>query len=176
MNIIVVGQVGSGKSTQAQLLADHLGLPRLNVGDLLYYASQEKTERAIEIKKIMESGGMVDDETTLQLVEEHLRGEEHKAGTVIDGFPRTLPQAQKFSLPIDKVFNIKISDQTSTTRLLSRGRSDDTDEVIKNRLKVYHEETEPIVAFYKNLGVLEEVDGERSVEEIAQDIAGRLGE
>lgn len=174
MNIVVVGQVGSGKSTQAQLLADRLGLPLLNVGDLLYYASQESTERARKIKKIMESGGMVDDKTTLQLVEEHLRGEEHGRGTVIDGFPRTLNQAQKFSIPIAKVFNIKVSDQTSTDRLLARGRSDDTTEVIKNRLKIYHEETEPIIAFYNKLGILEEVDGERSVEEITQDILGRL--
>lgn len=174
MNIVVVGQVGSGKTTQAKNLADNLGLPLLNVGDLLYYASQGEGEHASRIKKIMESGGIVDDDTTLKLVEEHLKGSEHETGIVIDGFPRTLAQAQRFSLPIDKVFNIKISDQTSIQRLLARGRKDDTAGVIEKRLKVYHQETEPIIAFYKELGLLQEVDGEKGIEEIAKDVAGRL--
>lgn len=167
-----MGQAGSGKTTQAQLLAKFLGVPLLDAGDLLRSIAQEQTPKGQAIKEIMGKGELIDDDMVIQSIEERLKSEEYAKGVVINGFPRTLGQAERFSVPTDKVFNIKISDDISAKRLLARGREDDTAEVIKNRLKVYHQE--PIIAFYKDLGILEEVDGERSVEEIAQDIARRL--
>jgi adenylate kinase len=176
MNIIIMGPVGSGKSTQAELLADELGISLLNVGDLLYFTSKENSSRGKMIKKIMEEGGLVDDEIVLRLVEEHLKQKEHKEGVIIDGFPRSLWQAKNFSFPIDKVVYLKVSDKVNKERLLRRGRDDDKPELIDRRLEIYHQETEPILAYYRQQGLLLEIDGERPVEIIFKDIIAQLGE
>lgn len=169
-----LGTPGSGKTTQAKLLAGKLGIPFFTTGDLFRDLAQEDSPRGRYAREILEKGQLASDEVTLQVVEERLASAGYQDGVIIDGFPRTLNQAQSFSVPLAKVFYIKISDPTSTERLLGRGRSDDTPKVIQERLAVYHKETEPIIAFYKKLGILEEVNGERGVEEIAQDILGRL--
>ncbi len=169
-NILVLGPVGSGKSTQADLLAQKLGLPHLSGGDLLHYASEADTDEAKSIKDKMLKGELVEDEVTVRLMEEHLKGEEHKNGTIIDGFPRNVREAQMFRLPIDKVIYITLPDDIIIERLTARGREDDTPEVIQNRVKIYHEETEPLLEYYKNQENLAEVDGNRTIDEIARDI------
>lgn len=174
MNIVVMGPVGSGKTTQAELLADHLEIPYLNVGDLLFYASQEDSPQGKEIREAMQAGKLVDEALTLRLVEEHLQGKEHSAGTIIDGFPRNLKQAKEPTVPIDVVFYLRVSDEVTKERLLKRGRSDDTEEVINKRLEVYHQETEPILEYYKEQGILQEVDGEKTIPQIFQDIEQKL--
>jgi adenylate kinase len=112
----------------------------------------------------------------LRLVEEHLKQKEHKKGVIIDGFPRSLWQAKNFSFPIDKVVYLKVSDKVNKERLLKRGRGDDKPELIDKRLKIYHQETEPILAYYRQQGLLLEIDGERPVEVIFKDIVAQLGE
>lgn len=174
MKIIVMGPQGSGKSTQADLLAEVLGLPCLEMGDLLHFISQEETERGRKIKKAMEAGVLVGDETILKVVEEHLQMPAYKKGYVLDGFPRNLETAKEFNQKINQVFYLKVSDKENIKRLVKRGRKDDTPELIKKRLKIYHQETEPVLDYYRQKGILEEVDGERPIEMIHQDIVGRL--
>ncbi|OGY08495.1 MAG: hypothetical protein A2700_02675 [Candidatus Blackburnbacteria bacterium RIFCSPHIGHO2_01_FULL_44_64] len=167
---LVMGPPGTGKTTQAQTLAQNLGSPHLNTGDLLYYAAQGNDPAAQDIKKAMEKGEMVDEKITEQLVEKYLYEHENSEHIVVDGFPRTLEQAQMIKFPITKIFYLKVGDVTVKERLSKRERHDDTPELIEKRLKVYHEETEPILDFYRQKGILEEIDGDRTVEEVARDI------
>lgn len=169
-----MGPPGSGKSTQAELLADQLGVPHLQTGDLLYFLSQEDTHRGREIKKLMEAGDLVDDQLVLEAVEEHLKGEAYKKGFVLDGTPRSLWQAEHLKVRFDKVFYLDVSDEENIKRLVKRGRKDDTPEVIKKRLKAYHQDTEPMLSYYRKIGILEEVDGERPIKAILDEIMARL--
>ena len=175
MNLIVLGAPGSGKSTQAELLAKFMDVPCLETSNLLYYLSQENSKVGQEIKKIMESGDLVEDELTIETMSGQLKSPNYKNGVVIDGFPRSLTQAQKFKFPVDKVLYIKVSDKENTKRLLKRGRKDDTAELIKKRLEIYHQETEPVLEFYRQKGILLEVNGEQLVETIHQEILKNLG-
>lgn len=169
-----MGPAGSGKSTQAELLAKELNLPHMNVGDILYYASLEDSNEATLIREAMEKGELVDSSVTLRLLEKYFQDPAHTQGVVADGFPRTLHEAQELKIPIDKVFHISVSDNTLKERLAKRARFDDTSKAIEKRLQIYHEETELILAHYRELSLLEEIDGERSIEEIASDIASRI--
>jgi len=174
MNLIILGAPGSGKSTQAKLLAEALCLPCLEAGNLLYFLSQENSKEGQTIKKAMTEGSLVADELTVTVMDGQLTSPNYQKGVVIDGFPRSLGQAQKFKWTPDKVLYIDVSDEENTKRLLKRGRSDDKPEMIKKRLAIYHQETEPVLDFYSQKGILIKVDGERSVELIHGDILKRL--
>ncbi|MDO8452146.1 MAG: nucleoside monophosphate kinase, partial [bacterium] len=117
-------------------------------------------------------GELVDSSVTLRLLEKYFQ--EHQDGVVADGFPRTLHEAQELKVQIDKVFHITISDEVVKKRLQERKRFDDTPEAIEKRLQIYHEETEPVLEHYRTLNLLEEVDGERTISEIAADIVSRI--
>lgn len=164
MNILVMGPQGSGKSTQAELLAQKLNLPHIETGNV--YRELAKTDPAI--REVLEKGGLIDDKTTFEVVDRHLA--EIKDGFVLDGFPRTLTQAQRELFPVDKVIYIGLSDEEAMKRLLARGREDDKLETIKARLKLFHERTQPILSYYRNQGKLLEIDGAKSVEEVASQI------
>jgi adenylate kinase len=174
MNLIILGAPGSGKSTQAELLADFLGVPCLEAGDLLYFLSQSKSKVGEKIKKAMEEGRLVEGEIIVGAISHQLKGPSYKNGVIIDGFPRTLSQAQGFKFPLDKVIYIEVGDEENTKRLLKRRRKDDTPELIKKRLKIYHQQTEPVLEFYRQSGILLAVDGERPVKIIYQDILKKL--
>lgn len=176
MNVIILGPVGCGKTTQARFLSDFLAVPLLNAGDLLYFASQEDSSQAKEIKAAMEKGELVDSQVMHKLLEEHLQQEEHQNGTLLDGHPRTLGEAEELEKiwNVERVVYINISDEEAIKRLTARGRGDDTPEIIKKRLEIYHKETEPVLEYYKNKGILEEINGERTIEEISADIQTRF--
>lgn len=164
MNIILMGPVGSGKTTQADILSKELGLPHIQTGEIYRKIATENSYIGKKIKTILDAGDLIDDETTFEVIDKHLK--EITGDFVIDGFPRTLVQAKKEIFDVDKVFYIKISDKEALKRLLLRKRDDDTPEIIAERLKAYHQETEPILKYYKNQGKLVEIDGEGNIEEV----------
>lgn len=176
MNVIILGPVGSGKTTQARFLAGFLGVPLLNAGDLLFFASQEDSDEARNIKAAMEKGDLVDSNVMHKLLQDHLSQPEHENGTLLDGHPRTLGEAEELDKiwQVDKIVYINISDEEAVKRLTARGRADDTPEVIKKRLEIYHQETEPALEHYRQKGLLEEINGERTIEEISADIQSRF--
>lgn len=163
MKILFVGSQGSGKSTQGKLLAGFLGLQYISTGDIF-------RQMQGRIKKILDQGKLVDDKTTSKIVEEKLKKPEYNKGFVLDGYPRTLEQIRLFDPGFDKVIYLDLSDDEATNRLLARGREDDTEELISERLRNYHQQTDPILDYYKQKGTFFSVDGSGAVVEIQQKI------
>lgn len=161
--ILFLGAQGSGKSTQGKLLAKFLGLPYVSTGDMF-------REMGGEIKQILDRGKLVDDQTTSKIVEEKLKGEEYENGFIFDGYPRTMEQIKLFDPGFDKVIYLDLSDTEATKRLLKRGREDDTEDVITERLRNYHLQTDPILDYFQQKGILKQIDGLGSIEEIWQRI------
>jgi len=187
MRLLVVGPQGSGKGTQAKRLAAAYGIPHVATGDILRAAVAEGTALGRRVQPILERGDLVPDELMIELIRERLAGED---GFLLDGFPRTLPQAQaleamldELGKPLDAVLLLDVSDEVALTRLLGRqreeGRSDDTPEAIRKRLRLYHELTEPVLERYRAAGLLVEVDGERTMDEVTaalEEALGRIGQ
>lgn len=174
MNIFFLGPQGSGKSTQAKLLSEHLNLPLVSVGDLLRKRALVSDDVGKTLSEVMNKGELVDDDLVDQLVEEELTSPRYSKGFIADGFPRTKEQARKFSFSPDLVIYLNTSDKVGIERLLKRGRQDDTPEAIAERLSIYHQETEPLLAYYKKEGILKIVNGERTVEEIFEGIKDKI--
>lgn len=164
--ILITGPQGSGKSTQAKILAKKLGIGLINAGALVRSFAEEDTPESREVREDMEKGILVDDRVTGRLVRQKV-AEFDKEGFVVDGYPRSLEQLSIFDPQFKEVFYLNISDEEAIKRLIPRGREDDTPEAITERLKVYHELTEPVLDHYRNLGILNEIDGRESIPEIA---------
>jgi adenylate kinase len=180
MRILVLGPQGSGKGTQARLIAESHGLAHVATGDILRTAVAEGTELGRRVGPILERGDLVPDDLMVELIRARLGDED---GFVLDGFPRTLAQAESLDAmleeigkPLDVVLLLEVSDDVSLERLLVRraeeGRTDDAPEVIRNRLRLYHELTKPVVERYRRSLVT--IDGERPVDEVAAAIEGAL--
>jgi adenylate kinase len=175
MRILILGPQGSGKGTQAKLMAAAYGVPHVATGDIFRDAMSAGSELGERVRPFYDAGDLVPDDLTIELIRERLARED---GFVLDGFPRTLPQAEaldamldEIGKPIDVVLLLEVSDDVAFARLLKRheveGRTDDTPEGIRNRLRHYHERTEPVVERYRAEDRLVAVDGEREVGEVA---------
>lgn len=170
MKIIFLGPQGSGKSTQAKLLADNLNLPYLEMGQLLRDRAGENDEFAEELKSTLDSGNLVENKITIEILREKLSHLSSTGGYILDGFPRNSIQYDALNEDIDLVFYVKVSDEEAVKRLMLRARSDDSNEGLKKRLEIYHSETEPLLAKFKQKGILEEIEGQRSIEQVNADI------
>ena len=183
MNVLLLGIQGSGKGTQAKRIAAEYEIPHIATGDLLRAAIADGTPLGREVKGILDRGDLVPDETMIELIREHLSQADQ--GFVLDGFPRTMAQADALDEMLDEegkpltvVFELQVPDDVARRRLLKRagdeGRSDDTPEVIENRIATYHRETEPIVQHYRLRGNLGGVHGTGTVDEVFAEIQRAL--
>ncbi len=173
MKIILIGMPGAGKSTQGNLLAKKLGIPYLSTGHIFRDLAREHTPLGRKIKLIMNTGFLVSDTKTLEIVSDYLNRPEYEKGYILDGFPRTLNQAEKFKNGIDYVIYLKVSDKEILWRLAYRedgGREDDTLLAIRKRIEVFHKYTEPVLSHYRRKKQLIEIVGERTIAEIHKDI------
>lgn len=171
LRVLVTGSQGSGKSTQAVLLAQDLGVPYIQVGEILRDISLvEDSKTAQMIKDTLSKGELLPAQLIVQIMNNRLSQPDCQKGFVLDGYPRNVQDVKNFNQNLDRVVNLKISETESVKRLLERGRADDTRKLIRERLANYHAETEPILQIFKNKGILVEIDGEREIDDIHQDI------
>ncbi|WP_027019838.1 adenylate kinase [Corynebacterium sputi] len=171
MRLILVGPPGAGKGTQAAILSEKLGVPHISTGDLFRANIGEGTPLGLEAKSYIDAGNLVPDDVTVRMVESRLQDEDAKDGFLLDGFPRTVPQADELKrilsglgLEADGVVQFDVSEDVVVDRMLARGRADDTEDVIRNRMRVYETETAPLLDYYA--GSIVTVQAEGSVEEI----------
>lgn len=185
MNLLVLGPPGSGKGTQAAVIAGTHGIPHVSTGDMFRAAIADGTTLGARVKAIIDAGELVPDELTTELVQERLARTDALEGFVLDGYPRNLGQAQALDdwlsvagRAVEAALFFELSDAIATERALGRaaasGRSDDTPEVIARRLELYHAETEPVVEFYRALGVLVPLHAERSIDEVSAELEAAL--
>lgn len=181
MIIILFGAPGVGKGTQASLLARKLGIAHLSTGDAFRKAIQNQTDVGKIAQTYVNEGRLVPDEIVASIVEEAMLETSCRNGCILDGFPRTRGQADALNailagkgLTIDKVVNLDVDDDTVIHRLLVRGRSDDTVDVIEHRLGVYRRETEPLLDYYSQNGTLVTVNGVGDIDEINKRILQAL--
>lgn len=177
MKIILIGIQGSGKSTQGNLLSQKLSIPYLSSGHIFREMAKEKTPLGRYIKETMNAGYLIPDDKTLEIVQEYLHREEYQKGYILDGFPRTVPQAEEFVNGIKAVFYLKVSDKEALWRLAGRDdgvREDNTLKAIMKRINLFHEKTEPVIDYYRQKGILHEIDGEKPIDEINREIMEKL--
>jgi len=178
--LLFLGPPGAGKGTQANLYCNKYGLDHLSTGDLLRDEVSSGSELGIKAAETMNKGELVSDELVLSIVEGRLVNIDR--GWLLDGFPRNVNQAnslkkllQRINQPLDAVICIKVSDDYLVNRLLSRGRQDDNEQVITNRLKIYKEKTSPLIEAYIKQGILEEIDGNADIDVVFSCIEKALG-
>lgn len=175
MRIVLIGIQGSGKSTQGNMLSGRYGIPYLSTGHIFRELAKGKTKTGRYIKETMSAGYLIPDEKTLEIVGHYLKRKEYNNGYVLDGFPRTVVQAEAFKEEIDKVVYLRVSDEEALRRLTSQGdRPDNTSDAIQKRIEQFHELTEPVIHYYGEKGLLAEVDGEKSIEEVHENIMKNL--
>ncbi len=187
MHVVFLGPPGSGKGTQAKLLAERLQVPDIATGEMLRAAVLEGTPLGGKAKAVMESGDLVPDDLMIALIRERLTAPDAADGFVLDGFPRTVDQAVALERilngnekSVDVVVNLAVPEATLIDRLAGRAglehRADDGRHTVLERLKVYHEKTEPLIDFYRKRGLLKEVDGIGTVPEITERLGNALAE
>ncbi len=213
MKIVMLGAPGAGKGTQAKMIAEKYGIPHVSTGDIFRANIKNGTELGKEAKTYMDKGELVPDELTVRILLDRVAQEDCKNGYVLDGFPRTIPQAEvldkeltKLGEQIDFAINVEVPDENIIKRMSGRRaclscgatyhiehvppkkegicdkcgnelvlRDDDKEETVKNRLNVYHQQTQPLIDFYNNKKVLKEVDGTVDMKDVFKAITDILG-
>ncbi|NBC27883.1 MAG: adenylate kinase [Bacteroidetes bacterium] len=179
MKLILFGPPGAGKGTQADKIKSHYNIAHLATGNIFRRNIKNKTNLGQKVKSILDAGKLVPDETVVDLVIDELQHQKYESGYILDGFPRTIPQAEALDdylsskdTSIDLFVNLEVPEQELINRILSRadGRSDDTPEKIKTRLDVYHKQTAPVLNHYKKQGKVKEISGVGSIDEIFERI------
>jgi adenylate kinase len=177
-NVVLFGPPGAGKGTQAAKLKDLLAVPHISTGDMFRYNIKNNTDLGKTAKSYSEKGKLVPDEVTIAMVKERLGREDVKKGFLLDGFPRSVPQAEALEkilaavgLPLAHVINISIADDEIRSRLAKRasieGRADDADpKVIQNRIDTYKAQSEPCLAFYRPKNLVRDIDGTGTIDEV----------
>lgn len=212
MKIIMLGAPGAGKGTQAKMIAEKFGIPHISTGDIFRSNIKEGTELGMEAKKYMDQGLLVPDELTVKILLDRVAKEDCAGGYVLDGFPRTIPQAEvldealnKLNDKIDYAVNVDVPDENIVKRMSGRRaclkcgatfhvehippkqegicdscggelvlRDDDKQETVQNRLKVYHDQTQPLIDYYSKKGILKSVDGTKEMRNVFQLISDIL--
>ena len=209
MKLILLGAPGAGKGTQAELLSAKLNIPTISTGNMLREAMKNGTELGLKVKNFMDNGQLVPDDVVIGIVGERVAREDCAKGYILDGMPRTIPQAaalEENGIHFDAVVSIEISDDVIENRMSGRRvcpgcgssyhivanppkaeglcdscgealviRKDDNAETVRNRLKVYHAETEPLKDFYAKRKILKMVEGNQPIDNICRDILAALG-
>jgi adenylate kinase len=174
MKIVLIGIQGAGKSTQGNLLSQEYNIPYLSSGHIFRQMSKSKTKLGRWLKETLNSGALVPDETTLDVIFEYLDKKEYANGYILDGFPRTLAQAKAFKerKGVDKVVLIDVADKEALWRISGRvsDREDETLQAIRKRISLFHESTSTVVEYYQDRGILIRVDGEQDVDNVFKDI------
>jgi adenylate kinase len=176
--LLLLGPPGAGKGTQAQLLIDDLGIPQISTGEMLRAAVAAGTRVGLDAKGYMDRGELVPDAVVIGVARERLAQDDAKRGFILDGFPRTVAQAQaldgilsELGVKLERCVALTADVEELVKRLLRRaeleGRADDNEETIRTRMRVYEEQTAPLVAYYREHGILAEVDGTGEIEAIA---------
>ena len=197
MNIILLGAPGAGKGTQAEVICERLSIPTISTGNIIREALKTGTEMGLKAKSYMDAGQLVPDEVVIGIIKDRLQKDDCKNGFILDGFPRTIPQAEaldKMGVVIDKVIDIEVADERIVKRMSGRRvceacgssyhllykkpekegvctncggtliqRKDDHPDTVKDRLRVYHEQTEPLKDYYEKQGKLKIVEGQEEV-------------
>lgn len=185
MRLLILGAPGAGKGTQAVKIAEHYGVPAISTGDIFRKNIKAKTELGQQVEAIIASGGFVPDEVTNAIVKDRLAEPDAAEGFLLDGYPRTVGQVHFLDEVLaglggglDAVIDLVVDEDAVVSRLLKRaeleGRADDTEDVIRERMAIYHRETEPLISVYKDQGILVEVDGMGEVEQVKERIAAAL--
>ncbi len=209
MKLILLGAPGAGKGTQAEIISRKLNIPTISTGNILREAIKNGTEIGLKAKSFMDNGKLVPDDVIIGIVKERVSRDDCKNGFILDGVPRTIPQAEALEqqgVHFDRVVSIEIEDSVIEARMTGRRvcgtcgasfhvtanppkvegvcdlcgkelivRKDDTPETVRSRLRVYHEQTEPLKDFYGKLGVLKLVEGNQPIEAATRDILAALG-
>ena len=209
MNIVLLGAPGAGKGTQAEIICDRLHIPQISTGNILRQAIKDGTEMGLKAKSYMDAGNLVPDEVIFGILHDRLGQDDCKNGFILDGVPRTIPQAEvieKMGIKIDVALDIEVRDEVIVERVSGRRvcscgasyhikykpsrvegicdkcggglilRDDDKPETVLKRLGVYHEQTQPLIDYYTEAGVLKEVDGTIDINDVFAAIVEILGE
>jgi adenylate kinase len=186
MRLVLLGAPGSGKGTQGEKLSAHFGIPKISTGDALRAAVKAGTPLGLQAKAAMDAGRLVADELVIGIVEQRLQQPDAQKGFILDGFPRNTAQADVLDAmlarlrqpALGKALHLHVSDEEIVRRLLERahkeGRADDKEDVIRHRIKVYNDETAPLLAYYSKQGKVLTVEGVGGLEEIFQRILKTL--